>query len=197
MEAGLPASLCFTEDDSCAYRIVTGPRQPGGEERVERAGRLDLILRHDTALATGEADLNSRWWALDITIGDTAASTHGARGRACFWPGFVAARAECFKHHHYRTPGTSTSLAAAFRKADDQPPTAADRAAPPWQPGESIYDSRTHVLVPFAMETHGRLGSLLSGSSTLWLATPLAAPRATRRGVAACCSAGGFCSRSR
>jgi hypothetical protein len=129
------------------------------------------LVRHSTALATGDAELDSKHWIIDVGFGDPAATSEQARWRACDRAGYVAANVEVTKHFHYRTPGTARLRSLAARAVGAGAAGAEVPLAPAvWAPGECLYTHETHVLVPFAVETHGCLGKgairLLWGMAT-------------------------------
>jgi hypothetical protein len=166
------------EDGSPFHSIVAGSA-PGQRQRAEPSGRGDLVVRHSTALSTGDATLDSRHWILDVCFGDPAATSALANLHSWHTAGWVAACLESYKHQKYRTPGTPQSatqarlaaLAAAPPPARTLrpvgPAAAAAAAAAPapaaasavWAAEDCLYLHESFVLVPFAVETHGRLGA--------------------------------------
>jgi hypothetical protein len=166
------------EDGSPFHSFIAGSA-PGQRQRLEPRGRGDLVVRHSTALSTGDATLDSRHWILDVCFGDPAATSAQASLHSWHTAGWVAASLEAYKHHKYRTPGTPQSatqaqlaaLAAAPLPARPVrpvgPAAAAAAAAAPapaaapavWAPADCLYLHESFTLVPFAVETHGRLGA--------------------------------------
>jgi hypothetical protein len=158
----------FSREDGHAFHyVISSPPAGVGDEQLAAAGRADVLVRHSTALSTGDAELDSKHWIIDVGFADPAASTQAARKRACDRAGYAAANVEVAKHHHYRTPGTARERKHAAAAAGCG---AAGAVVPPapavWAPGECAYHHETHVLVPFAVETHGRLGA--SATHLLW-----------------------------
>jgi hypothetical protein len=140
-----------TREDGSAFGVVGSRSAP--------AGRADVLVRHSTALATGDAVLDSKHWIVDVGFGDPAVTTERARWRACDRAGYVAANVEVTKHYHYRTPGTAQVRALAARAVGAGAAGAAVPLAPVvWPVAGCPYAHATHVLVPFAVETHGCLG---------------------------------------
>jgi hypothetical protein len=164
-EAGV--GTCSREDGGAFLRVISSSPAGVGDEQLAAAGRADILVRHSTALSTGDAELNSKHWIIDVGFGDPAASTEHARDRACDRAGYVAANIEVSKHFHYRSPGTARVRADAAAAAGCD---AAGAGAPPdfpvWAPSECLYHHETHVLRVFAIETHGRLGEAAVG--LLW-----------------------------
>jgi hypothetical protein len=164
-EAGV--GTCSREDGSGFLYVICSPPAGVGDEQLAAAGRADLLVRHSTALSTGDAELDTKHWIIDVGFGDPAASTCAARDRACDRAGYVAANVEVSKHFKYRTPGTARVRADAAAAAGAAAAGAAVPHAPAvWAPCECLYHHETHTLVVFAVETHGRLGEAALG--LLW-----------------------------
>jgi hypothetical protein len=101
------------EDGSPFHSFIAGSA-PGQRQRLEPRGRGDLVVRHSTALSTGDATLDSRHWLLDVCFGDPAAASAQAHLHSWHTAGWVAACLESYKHHKYRTPGTPQSATQAY-----------------------------------------------------------------------------------
>jgi hypothetical protein len=168
-EAGV--SLVSVEDGTPFHARMAGTH------RAVPLGRGDVVVRHDTTLSTGSALWDSLHWIIDVSFGDPASSA--VREHAWHTAGFVAAGIGAYKHHKYRSPGTSTSETLARRAAvvalppsmtpvEPQGPAALAAAAlvrgplpaapALWAPADCLYAHDTHVFMPFEVETHGRLG---------------------------------------
>jgi hypothetical protein len=158
----------FSREDGHAFHyVISSPPAGVGDEQLAAAGRADILVRHSTALSTGDAEFDTKHWIIDVGFADPAATTQDARRRACDRAGYAAANVEVEKHFHYRTLGTACARADAAAAMDAAAAGAVVPLAPAvWAPGDCFYHSESHVLVPFAVETHGRLGA--SAIRLLW-----------------------------
>jgi hypothetical protein len=153
----------------------------GASGQIRDVGRGDLVVHH-TGLSTGVPLLDRMHWIIDVSVGDPAAS--GVRDHSWHLPGVTAAGLAASKHVHYKTPGVHQSLLRACRTLVAALPPPPAHLAPAgsaaavataayhahvstasearWAPAECVYAHATHVLLPFAVETHGRLGPAAS-----------------------------------
>jgi hypothetical protein len=149
--------------------------------QIRAVGRGDLVVHYCLPPLMGDAELEQRFLIVDVCVGDPAAT------QSCdaSWhsPCVAAAGMEAQKHIRYMTPGTPRSHTEARRAiVEALPPSAAPlppagpaaaaaaeflaRRVPTadavWAPADCEYAHASYVLLPFAMETHGRMGPTAS-----------------------------------